>query len=271
MVLPRVLTLAGSDSGGGAGIQADLKTFSSYQTYGMSVITALTAQNTVGVQGVYHVPADFVAAQIDSVVSDIGVDAAKTGMLADAAVVETAAERISHWNISPLIVDPVMVAKSGDRLLAASAVDAVVQQLLPLTTVLTPNISEAEMLLQREIVHLDDMLEAAEQLRELGPEAVVVKGGHLSGDRAVDVYCDGQRTETLSSQRERTSNTHGTGCTFASAIAAGMAHGWGPLTAVRSAKKFVTRAIQSALPLGSGHGPTNHHVSPGWPAGNEED
>lgn len=263
--VPRVLTVAGSDSGGGAGIQADLKTFTRYCTYGMSAITALTAQNTVGVQGVHSIPADFVAAQIDSVLSDIGVDAAKTGMLADSSVVQAVAERVSYWEMRPLVVDPVMVAKSGDHLLAASALEVVVGDLLPLTTVLTPNISEAEALLDEEINDLHDMREAAEGLRQMGPGIVVVKGGHLCGHAAVDVYCDHEGTEELSSEWIETENTHGTGCTFASAIAAGLARGWPPLDAVRSAKSYVTRAIGSALPLGSGHGPTDHLVSPDWP------
>ena len=261
MTIPRVLSIAGSDSGGGAGIQADLKTFFRFNTYGMTAMTALTAQNTVGVQDVYPVSDAFVAAQIDSVAEDIGFDAAKTGMLGDAAIVAVVAERINHWGIHPLVVDPVMVAKSGDRLLQKEAIEVMMKQLLPRTTIVTPNIHEAEIMLHDSIATVRDMEAAAEAFLQLGCQAVVIKGGHLGGETSVDVYRDATRSKRLCDRRIRTLNTHGTGCTFASAIAAGLAHGWDPLKAVGTAKRYVTRAIRYSLDLGEGHGPTNHWAS----------
>ncbi|MDR7483039.1 MAG: bifunctional hydroxymethylpyrimidine kinase/phosphomethylpyrimidine kinase [Armatimonadota bacterium] len=254
--IPRALTIAGSDSGGGAGIQADLKTFSALGVFGMTAITALTAQNTVGVVGVVEVAPEFVARQIDAVVADIGVDAVKTGMLASASIIEAVADRLRTHRLDVVVVDPVMIAKSGAPLLRPDAVDALRTVLLPLATVLTPNLHEARALLGREIRTPDEMEDAARRLHALGPRAVVVKGGHLETE-PTDVLWDGQRLVRLRTERIATPHTHGTGCIFASAIAAELAKGRGLEDAVRRAKAFVTAAIWAALPLGRGHGPAN--------------
>jgi hydroxymethylpyrimidine/phosphomethylpyrimidine kinase len=257
--MKKALSIAGSDSGGGAGIQADLKTFMAFGVHGMSVITALTAQNTLGVQGIFEVSPEFVRKQMESVLTDIGADAVKTGMLSNAAIVETVSEGIRAFGVPNLVVDPVMVAKSGDPLLAADARQAIRDELLPLATVITPNIFEAEALLGREIRNLEGMREAARELRGIGCRWVVLKGGSLDIEsRAVDVVCDGVGTTLLSSPRLETRNTQGTGCTFASAIAAGLARGMAPLEAIRRAKDYVAEAIRSGPPIGSGHGPVNH-------------
>ena len=257
--MKRALTIAGSDSGGGAGIQADLKTFMAFGVHGMSAITALTAQNTVGVQGIFPVPPEFVREQIASVMTDIGADAAKTGMLSNAAIVRTVAEAVRTFRIPNLVVDPVMIAKSGDPLLAEEARQAIREELLPLATVITPNIFEAEALLSRRIEDLDGMKEAARDLKTIGPRWVVVKGGHLKIEsQAIDVLYDGKEFLLLKSPWWESRNTHGTGCTFASAIAAGLAKGLAPPEAVRRAKEYITEAIKGGLPIGSGHGPTNH-------------
>lgn len=255
---PVALTIAGSDSGGGAGIQADLKTFTVLGVYGMSAITAVTAQSTVEVREFTVLDPSLVAAQMDAVLDDIGCDAAKTGMLGTAAVVETVAERLAHHQVPNVVVDPVMVAKSGDTLLAPGAQQAVVERLLPCARVVTPNLPEAEALLGRE-VGPDDMADAARALCALGAKAAVVKGGHLEGD-AVDVLYDAASGElvTMSAPRLATTNTHGTGCTFSAAIASFLARGMELVPAVRWAKRFVTEAIARGLPLGSGHGPTDH-------------
>jgi len=257
MPVPRALTVAGSDCGGGAGIQADLKAFLAAGAYGMSVITALTAQNTVGVRSVHVVPAEFIVQQFDAVVEDIGVDAVKTGMLGSAEIVEAVAGCIRRHGIRNLVVDPVMVAKSGDPLLAPEAARAVRELLLPLALVATPNLHEAGVLLGRRIETLADMEQAARDLHDLGVRYPVVKGGHLGGERAVDVVFDGRRVEHLEAPRVDTRNTHGTGCTFAAAICAALARGLPPLEAVRYGKRFITEAIQHSLDLGRGHGPTN--------------
>jgi len=257
--MKRALTIAGSDSGGGAGIQADLKTFMAFGVHGMSAITALTAQNTVGVQGIFEVSPEFVRKQIESVMTDIGTDAAKTGMLSNAGIVRTVAEAIRTFRIPNLVVDPVMVAKSGDPLLAEDARQAIRDELLPLATVITPNVFEAEALLGRRIADLDAMRDAARELTKFGCRWVVIKGGSLDiGSRAVDVVCDGGKPILLTSPRFESRNTQGTGCTFASAIAAGLARGTGPLDAIRRAKEYITEAIRSGPPIGSGHGPPNH-------------
>jgi hydroxymethylpyrimidine/phosphomethylpyrimidine kinase len=257
--MKRALTIAGSDSGGGAGIQADLKTFMAFGVHGMSAITALTAQNTVGVQGIFEVSPGFVRKQIESVMTDIGADAAKTGMLSNAEIVRTVAEAIRTFRIPNLVVDPVMVAKSGDPLLAEDARQAIRDELLPLATVITPNVFEAEALLERRIEDLDAMRNAARELKKFGCRWVVVKGGSLDIDsRAVDVVCDGKELILLDSPRLASRNTQGTGCTFASAIAAGLAKGLPPLEAIKRAKEYVTEAIRSGPPIGCGHGPANH-------------
>jgi len=257
--MKKALTIAGSDSGGGAGIQADLKTFAAFGVYGMSAIAALTAQNTVGVQGIFEISPDFVREQIQSVMTDIGTDAAKTGMLSNAAVVRTVAEAVRTFRIPNLVVDPVMIAKSGDSLLSGDARQAIREELLPLATVITPNIFEAEALLACRIADLDAMRDAARELWKIGCPWVVVKGGCLDIEsQAIDVLYDGKEFVLLKSPRLDSRNTHGTGCTFASAIAAGLAKDLPPLEAVRRAKDYITEAIRSAIPIGNGHGPANH-------------
>jgi len=260
--VPVVLTIAGSDSGGGAGIQADLKTFAALGVYGASAITAITAQNTQGVLRVFELPPDLVAAQIDAVVTDIGVDVAKTGMLANAAIIEAVVAKVEEHGLRPLVVDPVMVAKSGDRLLREDAVRALRERLLPLASVLTPNLPEAEVLLGRSIDSWDAVREAARELVALGAQTVVLKGGHafagaLAG-AATDIFYDGHEFREYTAARVDTTSTHGTGCTFASAIAAAMAKGEGARGAVAMAKSYVTKALQSAYPVGHGHGPVHH-------------
>jgi hydroxymethylpyrimidine kinase/phosphomethylpyrimidine kinase len=262
MKLPVALTIAGSDSGGGAGIQADLKTFAALRVHGTSAITAITAQNTVGVTEIFELPPKIVRAQIDAVVSDLEVAAAKTGMLATAAIINAVVAAIEDHRISKLVVDPVMVAKGGARLLRDDAVDALRSRLLPLAAVVTPNLPEAEVLLGRSITTLDDRRAAARELQAMGPRAVVLKGGHAEGD-AIDVFWDGSLMVELSAERIATTHTHGSGCVFSAAIAAGLARGWEPLPAVREAKDFVTAAIQFALELGAGHGPVNPMFSLG--------
>lgn len=257
MRIPRALTIAGSDSGGGAGVQADLKTFAALGVYGMSAITALTAQNTVGVQGVLEIDPEFVSAQIHAVVSDIGVDAVKTGMLASAAIIARVAEDLRALAIETLVVDPVMVAKSGDPLLRADAIQSLIRELLPLALVVTPNLHEASALTRLEVVDASSMREAARKIHGMGPRAVVVKGGHLAG-RPMDLFYDGRRFVELSNTRHETPHTHGTGCTFASAIAAGLARGLELPDAVKQAKDYVTGAIREGLAIGRGQGPVHH-------------
>ena len=255
--VPKVMTIAGSDSGGGAGIQADLKTFAAMGTYGASVLTAITAQNTVGVAGVHEIPVEMVAAQIEAVLSDIGADAVKTGMLSSSDIIETVARELAHFRVDRLVVDPVMVAKSGDRLLREEAVDALRRSLLPLATVVTPNIPEAETLTEMSIESREDARRAAEKIVYMGAKSVVVKGGHLPGP-PVDLLYDGREFQEFSATRIETRNTHGTGCTFASAIAAGLAKGMDVTDAVMSAKEYVTEAIRRSFNVGQGHGPLNH-------------
>ena len=260
--MKRALTIAGSDSGGGAGLQADLKTFAALGVYGMSAVTAITAQNTVGVQGVIELPADFVGLQIDSVVTDIGVDAVKTGMLANADIIAVVAAKVREHDLPNLVVDPVMVAKSGDPLLREDARQALIEQLIPLAKVLTPNLHEAQVLTGMEIESLEDMRRAARAIRELGAQNVVVKGGHLPGsNESVDVLYDGRDFIEFAAPRIETRNTHGTGCTFASAIAAELAKGKTVPEAVEAAKEFITMAIRNSLDIGHGHGPTNHFAA----------
>jgi hydroxymethylpyrimidine/phosphomethylpyrimidine kinase len=254
------MTIAGSDSGGGAGIQADLKTFQALGVYGTSTLTAITAQNTLQVRAVHEIPIDVVAAQIDAVMDDIGVDAAKTGMLSSAEIIGTVAERVRYWRLDRLVVDPVMVSKSGDRLLREDAVQALVRDLLPLALVLTPNLPEAEVLVGRSLGTDDEIRQAAREIQALGPRAVVMKGGHRQGE-AVDLLFDGQTFHVFSSERFDTPNTHGTGCTFSAAIAAGLAQGLDVVDAVGAAKRYVSEAIRRSTPLGAGHGPVAHD----WP------
>ena len=255
--VPTALTIAGSDSSGGAGIQADLKTFSALGVFGMSALTAITAQNTRAVTAVFELPPEMVAAQIDAVVADISVDVAKTGMISSSELIRVVANRIRHHGLSTFVVDPVMVAKSGDRLLREDAVEALREELIPLATVVTPNLPEAEVLVGRSIATLEDMRQAAADIVALGARSVVVKGGHRPDD-ATDVFYDGQRYLELQAPRIETSSTHGTGCTFASAIAALLARGADLTTAVQEAKAYLTTAIERAYPIGRGHGPVHH-------------
>jgi hydroxymethylpyrimidine/phosphomethylpyrimidine kinase len=258
--IPVALTIAGSDSGGGAGIQADLKTFFALGCHGASALTALTAQNTVGVRGIHEVPSGFVREQIDAVADDLGVQAAKTGMLASAGIVEAVAEAIRDHAITKLVVDPVFVSKHRNTLLADSAIGALKERLIPLAEVITPNLFEAGALLGRDITTIDEMRVAAKELIELGPRSVLVKGGHLDEERAVDVFYDGAEFHELEDVRYDTEDTHGTGCALSAAIAARLAHGDELLEAVRAAKEFVSGAIRYGIRIGKGYGPVN----PGW-------
>jgi hydroxymethylpyrimidine/phosphomethylpyrimidine kinase len=254
--LPVAMTVAGSDSGGGAGIQADLKTFAVLGVHGTSAITAITAQNTQGVTEILELPTSLVREQIDVVVRDIGVQAAKTGMLSSAAIIATVAEAMRSHRIRNLVVDPVMVAKGGARLLRDDAVVVLRKQLVPLAAVITPNLPEAAVLLGRRVESLNDRRQAARDLVGLGARAAVVKGGHADSD-ATDVFFDGTRMVELEGERIATANTHGSGCAFSAAITAGLARGAPPFDAVREAKTFITEAIRNSLELGHGHGPVN--------------
>ncbi len=256
----RILTIAGSDSGGGAGIQADLKTITLLGGFGMSAITALTAQNTMGVQGIYEVPADFVRQQISSVVSDIGVDAVKTGMLASGEIIKTVSALIRELRIELLVVDPVMRAKGGAALIRDEAVETMTCELIPQAYVLTPNIPEAQLLSGREIKNIEDMKLAAMAIHRLGPRHVLVKGGHLDGSfsQLVDILYDGTKFHEFSAPRVETKDTHGTGCTYSAALATLLAQGCPVIQAVSGAKEYITAAIKYSFRLGSGHGPTNH-------------
>ncbi len=258
MVPVRVLTIAGSDSGGGAGIQADLKTFLAHGVHGMSAVTAVTVQNSVGVQGFYELEPRAVFEQIESVVTDIGVDAAKTGMLASAPIVEAVADACERFAIGNLVVDPVAVSKHGDPLLHPDAVESLAGRLLPLATVVTPNLGEVRLLTGVEVADRAGMEEAARALHALGPAWVLVKGGHLRGDEAVDLLWDGRQALWLEAPRLATPHTHGTGCTLASALAANLASGLDVPTATRAAKQYLSGALAGGFPLGKGVGPTDH-------------
>src|SRR5262245_11269408 len=255
--IPKVLTIAGSDSGGGAGIQANLKTFAALGIYGTSVITAITAQNTVKVSAIFELSIDLVAAQIDAVMEDIGADALKTGMLANAALIEIITAKIRHYDLTNLVVDPVMVAKSGDLLLRKDAIQALRSRLIPLAKVVTPNLPEAEELTGMSLTRIKEIEEAARRIVAMGAQSVVIKGGHKRGP-AIDLFFDGKKIRTLRSPRIRTRHTHGTGCTFSAAIAAYLAKGEGIEGAVVLAKKYITQAIRKGFPVGSGHSPVNH-------------
>ncbi|MGO9021214.1 MAG: bifunctional hydroxymethylpyrimidine kinase/phosphomethylpyrimidine kinase [Syntrophobacteraceae bacterium] len=257
MKIPRALTIAGSDSSGGAGIQADVKTFSALGVYAMSAIAALTSQNTLGVDGIIEIDPDFISSQIRSVVLDIGVDAVKTGMLSSAAIISRVSSDLKDLDIQNVVVDPVMVAKSGERLLKADAIEALVSRLFPLALIITPNLHEAETLTGMRVQCADDMMRAAVKLRQFGPQYVVIKGGHLQGN-PVDLLYDGRTFREYPGLRYDTPHTHGTGCTFASAIAAFIAKGSSVEEAVGGAKTYVAGAIAGGLPLGRGHGPVHH-------------
>jgi hydroxymethylpyrimidine/phosphomethylpyrimidine kinase len=261
----RVLTIAGSDSGGGAGIQADLKTFAALGCYGMSAITALTAQNTVGVQGIHAVPAEFLKAQIQSVVEDIGVDAIKIGMLHAPGIVEVVAWAIDHYQLKNVVLDPVMVATSGDRLIANETVQVLVRELFPRVSVITPNLDEAALLLAHEIPNAASLDAAAQDLLAMGANAVLLKGGHLAGEEVVDLLVQANGpSQRLASARIASRNVHGTGCTLSSAIAAHLALGHGLSDAVRLARTFILGAIAQGahITTGHGHGPLNHGFAP---------
>jgi hydroxymethylpyrimidine/phosphomethylpyrimidine kinase len=252
------MTIAGSDSGGGAGIQADLKTFAAHGVYGTSAITAITAQNTVGVTAVQSLPADIVLAQIEAIAGDMAVSAVKIGMLASAAIVEAVAAAIESLQLPRVVVDPVMVAKSGDRLLEGEAVAALKSELLRRALVVTPNRGEAEVLAGIPIRSVEEARQAARRIHDLGPAAVIVKGGHLEGPEVIDVLFDGHEMVEFAGPRVESRNTHGTGCTFSSAVAANLALDKTLFEATRLAKDYVTGGIRHALGIGHGHGPLNH-------------
>ncbi|MGB3536023.1 MAG: bifunctional hydroxymethylpyrimidine kinase/phosphomethylpyrimidine kinase [Microcoleaceae cyanobacterium] len=257
--IPVALTIAGSDSGGGAGIQADLRTFAFHQVHGTSAITCVTAQNTLGVNRVDSLPPEAVVAQISAVVADIGVQAAKTGMLLNREIIHAVAAQVEALDIQPLVVDPVMVSRAGVQLLDENAVAALRERLIPKAVVVTPNRHEAQILTGVEINTLEQMQQAAQQIYQLGARAVLVKGGGMSGTlRGVDVWFDGTQLQTLRTQTVDTPNTHGTGCTLSAAVAAQLAIGKDLFTAVKSAKHYVTQALDHALNLGEGQGPVGH-------------
>ncbi len=258
----RALTIAGSDSGGGAGIQADLKTFSALGCFGMSAITALTAQNTHSVTGIFPVPPEFIGLQIDAVLSDIGTNAVKIGMLHSPEVIEIVAQKLTQWTCSNIVLDPVMISKSGDKLLRDDAVRALKTILIPKAFIITPNLPEASALLDRDVVTPKDMIRAAKDLAELGCANVLLKGGHLMGDDSADLLFqkDSDTMTKLPAARIDTPNSHGTGCSLSSAICAGLARGMGLETAVQNAKAFITGALTAgaAYTTGRGHGPVHH-------------
>ncbi len=259
MTKPVALTIAGSDSGGGAGIQADIKAMEANGVFATSALAAVTAQNTETVAAAQDLSPSLVADQIDAVATDLDIRAAKTGMLSAPEIIEVVADRVTAHALTPFVVDPVMISKTGFKLLQDEAIDTLIADLLPLATIVTPNVHEAEHLTGLEIETVDDLAAAGEALLERGPEAVLVKGGHLADeDEAIDVLVDGTSTRSVRADRIQTPHTHGTGCTYASAIAAQLARGYGLTDAVTRAKAYVTGAIRHALPLGHGRGPTNH-------------
>jgi hydroxymethylpyrimidine/phosphomethylpyrimidine kinase len=255
--IPKALTIAGSDSGAGAGIQADLKTFAAFGVYGTSVLTAVTAQNTLEVAAIAEVPEEVVIAQIDSVLEDIGADAIKIGMLSSRGIIENVADRVEAWGVKHLVVDPVMISKSGALLLQPDAIKTLAKDLLPLATIVTPNVPEAEVLSKRKIAGADDVREAARAIHALGPRIVIIKGGHLDGP-AVDLVFDGETFTPIEGERIDTKNTHGTGCTFSAAITALLALGLPELEAIQLAKRYIEAALRNSYPIGAGHSPVNH-------------
>lgn len=268
--MKKALTIAGSDSGGGAGIQADLKTFAAHGVFGMSVITAITAQNTLGVTAVQDILPEVIAAQIAAIFDDMGTDAVKIGMVSQPETIRTIAAGLRKYPAPFVVVDPVMISKSGYHLLQPAAEQILVTELLPLATVVTPNIPEAETILGRHIATLADMESAARDIHTLGPRAVLLKGGHRSED-ATDILFDGQSCRRLEAPRVPTKNTHGTGCTLSSAIAANLANGLSVPAAVAAAKRYITVAIEHALPIGQGVGPTHHFYELYKKAGMDQD
>ncbi|MBU4001716.1 MAG: bifunctional hydroxymethylpyrimidine kinase/phosphomethylpyrimidine kinase [Proteobacteria bacterium] len=252
------ITIAGSDSSGGAGIQADIKTFQAHGVYAASAITAVTVQNTQKVYDIQEIRPNIVAGQIQCLFDDMDIHAVKIGMVSSIVLIETIADTLSANSLPPVVLDPVMISKSGYALLKEDARKALIQSLFPLADVVTPNLFEAKVLVQRDIQTLEDMKDAAKIIRDLGAKKVVVKGGHLAGEKAVDILYDGVTFQELSSERFHTPHTHGTGCTFSSAIAANLALGKSFFEAVTLAKTYITGAIQHGLNLGQGHGPTHH-------------
>jgi hydroxymethylpyrimidine/phosphomethylpyrimidine kinase len=259
MSIPKALTIAGSDSGGGAGIQADLKTFSAFGVFGMSAITAVTAQNSLGVRGVHELPPELVALQIDAVLGDFGADAVKIGMLSSAPIIRSVAARLRAHRVERLVVDPVMVAKSGDTLLQFDAREALIAEILPQALVLTPNLHEASVLAEMPVETVAEMQEAARRIHARGPRHVLVKGGHLKTD-ATDILWDGREITRFDAPRIESANTHGTGCTLSAAIAAGLARGRALPEAIREAKAYVGRAIQEGFQPGHGVGVLRHFI-----------
>lgn len=258
---PVALTIAGSDSGAGAGIQADLKTFAALGVYGVTVLTAVTAQNTIGVRAVEEIEPHIVTAQLDAVAEDFSIAALKTGMLANVSIITAVAAGVRRHRLSHIVVDPVMVAKSGDRLLREEAVSALRTLVLPLADLVTPNLPEAEVLAGRPIHSIADRVEAARAIIQLGARAVVIKGGHAEDDPVLDLLVEASAVHEFRAPRIRTTSTHGTGCTFSAAITAGLAQGLEPRAAVAQAKRYVSLALERAEPLGHGHGPLGHFAS----------
>lgn len=257
--IPMALTIAGSDSGGGAGIQADLKTFTAHKVYGMSVVTSITAQNSKKVLGIHNLSPEFIGLQLVAVATDFEIHSAKTGMLSSAAIIKSLADQIKRYSIPKLVVDPVMISKSGARLLEKDAETSLKDDIIPLAFVVTPNIPEAEVIAGMEIHDVEHMKEAAENIKQMGPAHVLIKGGHLKGnDDAVDIFYDGEDFYEIATKWIKTKNTHGTGCTYSAAICANLARGHSALDAVSMAKDYVTAAIEKSFNIGSGHGPLNH-------------
>ena len=256
--IPSVMTIAGSDSGGGAGIQADLKTFSSLRVFGTTAITSITSQNTVGVNDVYNIPIKHLESQITAVLDDINVLAVKTGMLATSDIISVVCSSLKKYNVSKLVVDPVMIAKDGSRLLQKEAINSLITELIPISYVITPNVPEAEELVSMKINSIKDMYNAADKIYKLGAKNVVIKGGHLSGKKSIDVLYNGTEYSEFSTTRVNTSNTHGSGCTFAAAITAFLSYEMSLIDAVKKAKIYVSESLSTDFKVGHGHGPLNH-------------
>ncbi|MCX7795798.1 MAG: bifunctional hydroxymethylpyrimidine kinase/phosphomethylpyrimidine kinase [bacterium] len=257
----KALTIAGSDSSGGAGIQADLKTFQAFDVYGMSVVTSVTAQNTLTVKAIYDLPKEIVTLQMDAIFEDISVDAVKTGMLSNEEIIETVADRLSFYNVERIIVDPVMVSKSKARLLRESAEKRFIELIVPLAFLITPNIPEAEVISGIEIRDIEDMKHSARKIKEMGAKNVLIKGGHLEGNLSIDILFDGETFYLFEEERIPSKNTHGTGCTFSSAITACLARGENLYDAIKIAKQYITTAIREAPNnIGKGFGPLYHNI-----------
>ena len=259
----KALTIAGSDSGGGAGIQADLKTFQAFNVFGTSVITSVTSQNTLGVHSIHDVPSSIVADQIDMIMEDIGTDAAKIGMVSNKAIIDVIADRVKKHKIEKLVIDPVMIAKSGARLLKENVEKVLIEKLLPTAALITPNVFEAEIISGAKIRDIEDAKESARIIHRMGIKIVLLKGGHIPGEKAIDILFDGKEYTYYESERIDTKDTHGTGCTFSAAITAGLSKGMDIYNAVKVAKEYITRAIKNAPSnIGAGHGPLNHNIKP---------